>query len=69
MRARGANVTDIIIIVVAADDGVKAQTEEVISHAKASGCPIIIAMNKMDKRDSKPRYGKSSNGRKRNDSC
>lgn len=49
MRTRGANVTDIIIIVVAADDGVKAQTEEVISHAKASGCPIIVAMNKMDK--------------------
>ena len=49
MRARGASVTDIIIIVVAADDGVKPQTEEVISHAKASGCPIIIAVNKMDK--------------------
>lgn len=49
MRARGANVTDIIIIVVAADDGVKPQTEEVISHAKASGCPIIVAVNKMDK--------------------
>jgi len=49
MRTRGANVTDIIIIVVAADDGVKAQTQEVISHAKASGCPIIVAMNKMDK--------------------
>ena len=54
MRARGANVTDIIIIVVAADDGVKAQTEEVISHAKASGCPIIIAMNKMDKETANP---------------
>jgi len=49
MRTRGANVTDIIIIVVAADDGVKAQTQEVIAHAKASGCPIIVAMNKMDK--------------------
>jgi len=49
MRTRGANVTDIIIIVVAADDGVKAQTQEVISHAKASGCPIIVAMNKIDK--------------------
>ncbi len=49
MRARGASVTDIIIIVVAADDGVKPQTEEVISHAKASGCPIIVAVNKIDK--------------------
>ncbi len=49
MRARGTSVTDIIIIVVAADDGVKPQTEEVISHAKASGCPIIVAVNKMDK--------------------
>ena len=54
MRARGANVTDIIIIVVAADDGVKMQTEEVISHAKASGCPIIVAMNKMDKESANP---------------
>ncbi len=49
MRSRGAKVTDIIIIVVAADDGVKPQTEEVISHARASGCPIIVAVNKIDK--------------------
>jgi len=54
MRTRGANVTDIIIIVVAADDGVKTQTEEVISHAKASGCPIIVAINKMDKETANP---------------
>ena len=49
MRARGASVTDIVIIVVAADDGVKPQTIEAISHAKASGAPIIVAINKIDK--------------------
>ncbi|GGD31732.1 translation initiation factor IF-2 [Malaciobacter pacificus] len=54
MRSRGADITDIIIIVVAADDGVKQQTEEVISHAKASGCPIIVAMNKIDKEAANP---------------
>ena len=59
MRARGANATDIAIIVVAADDGVKPQTKEAISHAKAANVPIIIAINKMDKENANPDLVKS----------
>ena len=54
MRARGAGITDIVIIIVAADDGVMPQTKEAIDHAKAAGVPILVAINKIDKSDANP---------------
>ncbi|MCM8787877.1 MAG: translation initiation factor IF-2 [Candidatus Omnitrophica bacterium] len=54
MRARGANVTDIVVLVVAADEGVKPQTEEAIDHAKVASIPIIVAINKIDKPTANP---------------
>ena len=54
MRARGASITDVVIIIVAADDGVMPQTKEAIDHAKAANVPIIVAINKIDKDDANP---------------
>ena len=59
MRARGAQATDIVIIVVAADDGVMPQTKEAIAHTKVAGVPLIVAINKMDKESANPDNVKS----------
>ena len=59
MRSRGAKVTDIVIVVGAADDGVKPQTKEAVEHSKAAGVPIIVAINKMDKESANPDMAKA----------